>query len=61
VGSDCLGLIRGIWRELYNEEPEEMPPPYTQDWGSAVGSETLLAAASRNLVKLGDVSDAEPR
>jgi NlpC/P60 family putative phage cell wall peptidase len=57
VGSDCLGLIRGIWRELYGEEPEAMPP-YTTDWGSATGSETLLAAASRHLVKLADVSAA---
>ena len=32
VGSDCLGLIRGIWRELYGPEPEAMPP-YTPDWG----------------------------
>ena len=59
VGSDCLGLIRGIWRELYGEEPEAMPP-YTQDWGSATGSETLLAAATRHLVKLADVSAAVP-
>ena len=22
VGCDCLGLVRGIWRELYGEEPE---------------------------------------
>jgi len=59
VGSDCLGLIRGIWRELYGPEPEAMPP-YTPDWGSATGSETLLAAACRHLVKLDDVSTARP-
>jgi NlpC/P60 family putative phage cell wall peptidase len=57
VGSDCLGLIRGIWRELYGEEPEAMPP-YTPDWGSATGSETLLAAAARHLVKLADMGEA---
>ncbi len=56
VGTDCLGLIRGIWRELYGPEPEAMPP-YTQDWGNATGSETLIEAASRHLVKL-DVSEA---
>ncbi|KAB2949447.1 MAG: hypothetical protein F9K19_23780, partial [Rhizobiaceae bacterium] len=22
VGCDCLGLVRGIWRELYGSEPE---------------------------------------
>ena len=59
VGSDCLGLIRGIWRELYGPEPETMPP-YTPDWGSVTGSETLLAAACRHLVKLEDVSAARP-
>jgi len=59
VGSDCLGLIRGIWRELYGPEPEAMPP-YTQDWGSATGSEMLIEAACRHLVKLADVSGAEP-
>ncbi len=57
VGSDCLGLIRGIWRELYGPEPEAMPP-YTRDWGSATGSETLLAAACRHLVPLRDASAA---
>lgn len=51
VGSDCLGLIRGIWRELYGPEPEAMPA-YTRDWGSATGSETLLAAACRHLIKV---------
>ena len=48
VGCDCLGLIRGVWRGLYGEEPE-VPPPYTPDWAEARGSETLLAAASRHL------------
>jgi NlpC/P60 family putative phage cell wall peptidase len=51
VGSDCLGLIRGIWRELFGPEPETMPA-YTRDWGNATGSETLLAAAARHLVML---------
>jgi len=22
IGCDCLGLVRGIWRELYGPEPE---------------------------------------
>jgi NlpC/P60 family putative phage cell wall peptidase len=33
-------------------------PPYTRDWGSATGSETLLAAACRHLVPLDDVRAA---
>lgn len=31
AGSDCLGLIRGVWRALYLDEPE-IVPPYTPDW-----------------------------
>jgi len=26
VGCDCLGLLRGVWRELVGAEPEKMPP-----------------------------------
>ncbi|MEM8790808.1 MAG: NlpC/P60 family protein [Pseudomonadota bacterium] len=59
AGADCLGLIRGIWRELYGAEPE-MPPAYTPDWGEARGDEILMAAALRHLkpverAKPGDV------
>jgi NlpC/P60 family putative phage cell wall peptidase len=59
VGCDCLGLIRGLWREMYGPVPEAMPA-YTRDWGNATGSETLIAAACRHLIKLGDVRDAVP-
>jgi NlpC/P60 family putative phage cell wall peptidase len=30
AGADCLGLLRGIWRALYGDEPEVVPP-YTED------------------------------
>lgn len=49
VACDCLGLIRGIWRERHGSEPEA-PPPYTPDWGEGGGHEVLLAAALRHLV-----------
>ena len=49
VGTDCLGLILGIWRELYGTIPEA-PPPYSPDWAEASGRETLLAAARRHLI-----------
>lgn len=48
VGADCLGLIRGVWRELYGAEAER-PPGYSRDWGEASGEETLLYAATRHL------------
>ena len=27
VGCDCLGLIRGVWRECIGPEPEPVPQP----------------------------------
>lgn len=58
VGADCLGLVRGVWRELYGAEPEA-PPPYSRDWAEASGAETLLAAAARHLVPI-EVARAKP-
>lgn len=51
VGCDCLGLVRGVWRALYGEEPQTTPP-YTPDWAERGGEETLLAAARRWLVEI---------
>ena len=41
VGCDCLGLIRGIWRETQGEEPEALPP-YSNTWAETGGAENLL-------------------
>jgi NlpC/P60 family putative phage cell wall peptidase len=46
VGCDCIGLIRGIWREVYGEEPEPVPP-YAGDWAERGGDDRLLDAARR--------------
>lgn len=48
LGSDCLGLVRGVWRELYGDDAEE-PPAYSRDWADASGQETMLEAAERHL------------
>lgn len=48
AGSDCLGLIRGVWRALYGAEPLVIPA-YTPDWGEVGGEELLLAGARRFL------------
>ena len=45
-GADCLGLMRGVWRELFGSEPES-PPPYRPDWAEVEAEETLLRAARR--------------
>lgn len=51
AGCDCLGLIRGVYREVAGREPET-PPPYSRDWGEMRGEETLLGAARRHLREL---------
>ena len=47
VGCDCLGLVRGIWRDLYGHEPE-LPPPYQPDWAERCGEDRLRQAALRH-------------
>lgn len=47
-GADCLGLLRGIWRELLGAEPEVLPA-YTPDWSEASGQERLWRGAARHL------------
>ncbi|WP_137111901.1 NlpC/P60 family protein [Rhodobacter sp. SY28-1] len=61
VGTDCLGLLRGIWRAQYGAEPEAVPP-YTEDWAEPDHREVLLESACRWLtikelaqVAVGDV------
>jgi len=49
-GCDCIGLLRGIWRELTgtNTDPEILPP-YSPDWAEAKGEETLYQGIARHL------------
>lgn len=47
VGCDCLGLVRGVWRDLYGCEPEA-PGPYAPDWAETGRRDRLLAAARRH-------------
>lgn len=58
AGSDCLGLVRGLWRELIGPEPEPTPP-YSPGWAEERAAETLLEAARRRLVSV-PVEAAEP-
>jgi NlpC/P60 family putative phage cell wall peptidase len=48
VGCDCLGLIRGVWREVVGVEPLALPP-YSRDWGET-GSREPLAEPARNVM-----------
>ena len=48
-GADCLGLIRGVWRDWLGAEPAGVPA-YSADWSEASGEERLWAAACAHLV-----------
>lgn len=48
ISCDCLGLVRGIWRTLYGNEPEN-PGAYAPDWAEAASGDPLLEAASRHM------------
>ncbi|SJZ64882.1 NlpC/P60 family protein [Consotaella salsifontis] len=58
VGCDCVGLVRGVWRELYGEEPER-PGPYSPDWAETGTADRLIEAARRYLVER-PLETAEP-
>jgi NlpC/P60 family putative phage cell wall peptidase len=58
AGSDCLGLARGVWRDLHGPEPLT-PPPYTRDWGEA-GAEEVLAEAARQFLLEIPLKEAGP-
>ena len=51
AGTDCLGLLRGIWRALFGCEPEPVPP-YTADWSEPAREEMLWTAARRHMAEL---------
>lgn len=48
VGTDCLGLVRGVYREMFGAEPESVPN-YSPMWGEVGSREPLLDAAARHL------------
>ncbi len=58
AGTDCLGLLRGVWRALVGPEPEPVPP-YTPDWGEAARDEVLARAAAR-LLRAKALADEAP-
>jgi NlpC/P60 family putative phage cell wall peptidase len=57
IGVDCFGLVRGVWRELFDDDDPETPPPYSLDWAESSGKETLLEAARRHMFEV-NLSDA---
>ncbi|WP_187429198.1 hypothetical protein ROLI_028570 [Roseobacter fucihabitans] len=58
AGTDCLGLLRGIWRSLHGSEPEAIPA-YSMDWSEPQGEERLWDAALRHLNQKDVADEAE--
>lgn len=58
VGCDCLGLARGVWREVVGAEPFPIPP-YSRDWGESGPREILADGARKMMIEL-PVSEAPP-
>jgi len=48
VGADCLGLVRGVWRDVFGREPEQAPP-YQPSWAEHGKIEELADGLRRNL------------
>lgn len=57
VGTDCLGLVRGVWRALHGAEPEAVPP-YGPLWLESA-DEILHLALARHLDER-DMRAAQP-
>lgn len=55
AGTDCLGLLRGVWRAAIGDEPEAVPA-YSRDWSEPQGEERMWAAAQRHLIERPDLS-----
>lgn len=47
AGCDCLGLLRGVWREVMGAEPESIPA-YSMDWSEPQGEERLWQAGRQH-------------
>lgn len=49
AGCDCLGLLRGVWRTVYDFEPKV--PVYSPDWDEVAQEDVLWQAARHYLVE----------
>jgi len=58
-GTDCLGLLRGVYRELYSTgDPKEMPN-YSMSWNEHLSTDPLIEATREFLDEV-PIKDAIP-
>jgi NlpC/P60 family putative phage cell wall peptidase len=58
VGCDCLGLARGVWREVVGREPFPIPA-YSRDWGETGPREVLAEGARICMIEI-EPSEGRP-
>ncbi len=58
VGTDCLGLIRGLWRARHGAEPDVLPP-YTPGWAERGEAEHLWQALATYLRPVAAPADGQ--
>ena len=58
VGCDCLGLARGVWRDVVGAEPQPIPP-YSRDWGETGVREVLADGARAMMIEI-PIADIGP-
>lgn len=59
IGCDCLGLVIGVYVNVYGLLPRK-PPPYTGSWAEETGQELMLEASREHLIELQSVKEAQP-
>ena len=51
IGCDCLGMARGVWRDVVGAEPQAIPP-YSRDWGETGVCEVLADGARAMMIEI---------
>jgi NlpC/P60 family putative phage cell wall peptidase len=58
-GSDCLGLVMGVWRDLYGCQYRGQIPPYRANWREIDPDLDILGLMSKAMIRLDNPLDAK--